>query len=343
MRDILPPIPDDATLEELEEAAGRVRAAIAALVAAEGRPGEPGRCPRCGCERLVRKGRDAGGAQRWLCRGCGRTFTARTMGLLANSKLPPERWEAFAACMADGLTLRATAERVGVSLPTAWFMRHRACEALAASLAPFASGPGVEAQVDGTLVPESFGGRHRRAGFEMPRPPHRRGGQAARGPSGEQMNVVCGANDRGGSFLRLAGRGRCTDAQVAAALEGSVAPGTEVATDMHASYGRVLPAMGASHEAFRSRTPEANRRLALVNSLHARLKGFLARLRGVSSRRLPLYLAWFSWREQTEVGADDIGRFLFRRLCEGSYSTTRAAAWDVPYPFPEHWGMSGVV
>ena len=40
--------------------------------------GEPDRCPRCGCPAFVRKGRDAAGRQRWLCRGCGRTFGAGT-------------------------------------------------------------------------------------------------------------------------------------------------------------------------------------------------------------------------------------------------------------------------
>ncbi|MBM6953954.1 IS1/IS1595 family N-terminal zinc-binding domain-containing protein [Enorma phocaeensis] len=36
-------------------------------------PGEVGDvscCPRCGCPHMVRRGRDADGAQRRLCRGC---------------------------------------------------------------------------------------------------------------------------------------------------------------------------------------------------------------------------------------------------------------------------------
>lgn len=339
---ILPAIRDDATLEQLEAAEGAIGEAISRLVAAGSVPGAPARCPRCGCERFVRKGRDADGTQRYLCRGCARTFTARTAGLLANSKLPPRKWEAFAGCMARADTLRATAERVGVSLATAWFMRHRACEALGRALRPFSSGAGVEAQVDGALVAESAKGRHR-SGFPLGRAPRRRGGQVSRrGVSGERLNVVCGANDRGEAFLELAGRGRCTDAQVAAALGGRVAPGTAVATDGHGAYGRLLPAMGARHEALASGTPEANRRLALVNSLHSRLKAFLAGFRGVSSRRLPLYLAWFAWREQTAVGADDIDRFLFARACEGRYSTTRREVWRGPFPFIGYW-MSEVV
>ena len=340
---IVPAIAEGASLGELEGAAEAIREAIARLVAEGAGGGEPSRCPRCGCERFVRKGRDAGGAQRYLCRGCGRTFTARTMGLLAGSKLPAAKWQAFAACMAAAMTLRETAARVGVCLATAWFMRQRVCEALSRDLERFRTGPGTEAQVDGTLVAESFSGRHGPA-FEMPRPPRRRGHQSpTRGVSRERLSVVCGVNDRGQAFLEVAGRGRCTGAQVAGALAGRVEPGTLVATDRHAAYGRVLPAMGAAHEAFGAGTPEASRRLAMVNPLHSRLKAFLARFRGVSSRRLANYLAWFAWREQTRVGAADADRFLFGRECEGVYSTTRRRAWESPFPFMEYWGMSGVV
>ena len=107
-------------LAEKRRLAEALRQAIAEELASGG--GEPDRCPRCGCPAFVRKGRDAAGRQRWLCRGCGRTFGAGTLGLLARSKLPAAAWMEFAACMADALPLRETAARVGVSLYTAWFM-----------------------------------------------------------------------------------------------------------------------------------------------------------------------------------------------------------------------------
>ena len=65
----------------LEEAA---RDAVARELGAQGAPA-PEACPRCGCPEFVRKGRGRDGSQRWLCRGCGQTFCAKTMGLLANS------------------------------------------------------------------------------------------------------------------------------------------------------------------------------------------------------------------------------------------------------------------
>lgn len=38
--------------------------------------GDPRSCPRCECAHVVKRGKDASGSQRWLCRGCGRSFTA---------------------------------------------------------------------------------------------------------------------------------------------------------------------------------------------------------------------------------------------------------------------------
>ena len=82
--------------------AADLRQMIAEELAASG--GEPDACPHCGCTEFVRRGRDARGGQRYLCRGCARSFTARSRGLLAQSKLAASQWMDFARCLADALT-----------------------------------------------------------------------------------------------------------------------------------------------------------------------------------------------------------------------------------------------
>ncbi len=128
--------------------AADLRQTVAEGLAAPG--GEPATCPHCGCTEFVRRGRDARGAQRYLCRGCARSFTARSRGLLARSKLAASQWMDFAQCLADALTLRECAERCGTCLRTAWFMRHRACEVMASRLEPFRAVG--EVQVDGNYL-----------------------------------------------------------------------------------------------------------------------------------------------------------------------------------------------
>ena len=56
------------------------------------------RCPRCGSAAVVKKGKAGNGEQRYLCRGCGRTFGMGSERILGTSKLPKETWMAYAEC-----------------------------------------------------------------------------------------------------------------------------------------------------------------------------------------------------------------------------------------------------
>jgi len=73
-----------------------LKSAIAEELAKAG--GEPRDCPWCGSNHFVKKGRGPDGSQRWLCRRCAKTSSARSGGLLARSKLPVATWMAFAGC-----------------------------------------------------------------------------------------------------------------------------------------------------------------------------------------------------------------------------------------------------
>ena len=71
------------------------------------------RCPRCGSAAVVKKGKAGNGEQRYLCRGCGRTFGMGSERILGTSKLPKETWMAYAECFVLMLPLR---ECAGVSV-----------------------------------------------------------------------------------------------------------------------------------------------------------------------------------------------------------------------------------
>lgn len=167
----------DLTAPERERVLAALREAMAADFAAAASD-EAERCPHCGCLRIVRRGRDAG-RQRWLCRGCGRSFTSATRSILGGSKLPAGKWMAYAECMVDGLTLRDAADGVGVCLKTSFFMRHRVCECMATMLPAFEAGEGCAVEIDETHVRASYTGNHMRSpGFTCP---VARGGAVATG------------------------------------------------------------------------------------------------------------------------------------------------------------------
>lgn len=312
----------DMPLAEKRELAEALREAIAEDLAARSRS-EPERCPRCGCPSFVRKGRDAGGAQRWLCRGCGRTFGAATLGLLGRSKLPASAWMEFAACMADGLSLRDTAKRVGTSLYTAWYMRMRVCEVMGRRLLP----PRGDAfEVDGTYLRESMPGDHSRSGwYGLGREPHRTGHDAGAAGLGRKVCVLCGVSELGDCFCEVIDGAE--DVASVSIVAGARLPAScAVATDGRGSYGpRSLG--GRPHEV------RPSTELGMVNSLHSRLKSFLRRFNGVSNRRLQRYLDWFCWREQFRRCGMDRRELLFSHEASGTYVCTREIVHLEPRPF----------
>ena len=108
----------------------------------------PEACPWCGSSSFIRKGRNRDGSQRWLCRECGRTFPAKSRGLLAASKLDATTWALFVEATLSGSSLRQCAKTCHVCLRTSWFMRMRLCEVMERSLLAFRTGPSVSWQVD---------------------------------------------------------------------------------------------------------------------------------------------------------------------------------------------------
>ena len=334
-------IPREARRPGVEERRRLIDLLRAQVFAELGRSGdadrEPDACPRCGGTHLVRKGHDRDGSQRWACRSCGRTLSRKTMGLLGYSKLKEDVWASYVEHACAGGTLRECARACGVCLSTSWFMRMRLCEVMGRALAPSGSGPTVSCQVDGTYLDESLTGNRSRSAAGMPREPHRCGGAVReRGISNLKVCVVCGANDLGDEFCEVADRGRPTDEALGSAL-GAVGEGTSVSTDGLRGYARVLPRLGVSrHDATPAR--EAVRgELGMVNAMHARLKGFLARFRGVSTRRLGHYLDWFLWDEQTRRSDADRADTLSGQAATGSYDNTRFALAREPQPFWSYW------
>ena len=285
-------------VEGMERHVADLKAAILSALAG----GEPDACPRCGCARVVRRGRGAGGSQRWwLCRGCGRSFPASTGRVLALSKLPAATWASYVEGMAAGESLARPAARCGVCVKTSWFMRMRVLEAMRSQLQPMRGGDGVSAQADELYLNESFSGR--RSG--MPRGPHANGlGVRSRSISSLKVAVVTVVNDLG---------------------------------DMHSSYAAPLSEAGAASHNRYGAADAGEDELGMVNAPRERLRGFLWRFRGVSTRRLQRYLWWFCWEEHARRSDASREAMLRSHVANGSYVSTRRDLEEEPQPFWDFW------
>ena len=343
MLDMIRQFAEQLSHDEKLALAADLKQMIAEELAAPG--GEPAACPHCGCPRFVRRGRDAKGAQRYLCKGCARTFTAGSRGLLAQSKLKESQWMDFAQCLADALTLRECAARCAVCLRTAWFMRHRVCEVMASRLEPFRVVG--EVQVDGKYFAESLTGNHSRpaghdgaGSFEMPRKKHRSGSDIhVRGLSNLRICVVTGINELGDVFAEVCCRGQAGEADLLGVLRGRAGLGATVKTDGKKEYAGALAALGAAHVAVDSRDRTADN-INVVNSMHSRLEHFMDGFHGVSTKHLQHYLDWFCYREQFRRSDGDARERIYRHECDGAYQTSRSGYVGMPIPFPEYWGLA---
>ena len=258
--------------------------ASASLAAIEDSVGEGRRCPHCGTPGAISRGK-ARGLRRYQCKGCRKTLNAAT-GTPLSGLHRKDRWLAFGACPADGLTVRASAERCGFAINTAFRWRHRFLTAKDPETRRLT---GI-VEADETCVLQSQKGERNPA-----RKARRRGGKAAkRGLSHEQVPVLVAA-DRSGATVSVVLPAVNVDT-LRSAVEPVVDADIVLVTDGHRACPPCAAAPGLRHEALNLSGGERVRdafHIQTVNSRHSRLRDFLRRCRGVATRYPDNCLRWF--------------------------------------------------
>jgi transposase-like protein len=281
-------------------------------------------CPRCASRDVVKHGKDENGRQRFMCRGCRRTYNILTGTPMARARMP-EKWSQYLGHMTDHLSIRKIVMAgIGVNHVTVWRWRHRFLVAAATDNAAMLSGV-IEA--DETFLLRSFKG-HR--GWTDGNPPENRAarprawGAIKRGLSNEQVPVLTALDNAGGIYEAILP----SLAAIEASLHGRIAPGSVVCSDGTRAYVRAAVKAGAEHRRVivTTTTPMAMKinpvrtkrrqkgRLGLghVNAHHSKLKLLVNwRCRGVATKYLDNYLGWHRAMCRTGfVGTALLGRAL---------------------------------
>jgi transposase-like protein len=224
-----------------------------------------------------------------------------------------EHWDAFSECLQEGLTVRASAEQCGVHRNTTFRWRHRFLALIDRNKPPALHGV-VEA--DETFFLESDkGSRH------MTRKARKRGGKASRpGRSNEQVCVLVARDRSGVTTDQVMPK---FNAEAVGAFLGPVIDSDAMfCTDGSTVYPLFAERSGLLHEAVNVGAGEHVRAKTIhiqnVNGYHSRLKEWMARFHGVSTRWLHNYLGW-------------------RRMLDGReqvlspVAVLRAALWTIDY------------
>lgn len=252
-------------------------------------------CPHCGSVHAVRNGK-VKGKQRYLCRGCNKSFGDFTNSIVSGTKSSYDKWLLYIKCMVKGYSLRKTAIEVGITVTTAFYWRHKILTALHPIIEGGLLNGIVEA--DETFFLESFKGNHTKSTvFSMPRPPRKRGGSSKyRGISSEQICVTCAIDRSGNISAQAACKGRVTVKTLETIYRSVLDKAATLCTDKHRSYIQFAKNMGVHLvQIEHGKTKQDIYHIQHINAYHSILKNWIRHFKGISTKRLGNYLNWFKW------------------------------------------------
>lgn len=188
-------------------------------------------CPHCKSNKIVKNG-FRGAIQRFICKDCNKSFTARTNTITEHSQKNYETWCKFLECMMNGLSVLRSAEICGINKDTAFIWRHKVLDALQNMQSEVKLNGIIEA--DETFFALSFKGNHKKStAFVMPRNAHKRGNDVhTRGLSYEQVCVPCGVNCNGLSVARVSNLGRIGTKDLEFAFKDQIATDSVICKDV---------------------------------------------------------------------------------------------------------------
>ncbi|MDF2534690.1 MAG: hypothetical protein K0R18_847 [Bacillales bacterium] len=154
---------------------------------------------------------------------------------------------------------------------------------------------------DETFFLESQKGKKKVSGRDS----RKRGGRAnKRGISNEQICVLVALDRDRHVFLGAAGNGRITSVQIDKAMGTLIEPSSLLCTDSARNFLKFAQTKGLQHKAINTRrknyVSEQIYHVQNVNSYHSRLKKWMTRFQGVSTKYLDNYLYWFKFLEMTK-------------------------------------------
>lgn len=133
----------------------------------------------------------------------------------------------------------------------------------------------------------------------MPRPARKRGKQIKkRGISNEQVCIATAIDRNGNIILEPICTGRISHNDLERLYKGRIDDNSIVCTDSHKSYIQFAKDLKLDHKRImRGHYKNGIYHINHINSLHSKLKTWMYRFKGVSSKFLSNYMAWFKWLE----------------------------------------------
>jgi len=221
--------------------------------------------------------------------------------------------------MEQGMTIKATAQALNISIQTSFDWRHK----ILSSLNQFTP-TGLSGVVESDELELALSHKGSR---NLERKPRKRGTDFKRNNQDEVTVVqVVTAVERGGkTYLKAVESKRLTTEEITKAFDGKITEGTLLITDSHNSYKSfVKENPGLKHKTFiaKDHINKGDKKVHVqtVNNKHKQLKQFLDPFNGVSSKYLQNYLNWFAYADKLRATKHTIKQWIIGGLvADNSY------------------------
>ena len=311
-------------------------------------------CPHCGANNkdIVRNGTRKDGEQKFFCKKCGKHFVATTKTILFHTRKSPRVWDKFLECYIRGDKLIDCAEETGISVSTAFFWRHKISSVLEKLNDEVCLDGIVES--DDTYFEKSFKGTKQEK-------PHKRGPSSnslkyatkilseddedaklqakalkehakkhpknnRKGKTGLSDNKVCiscAISRNNQVFSKVSNLAKPSIEDLDWVFDGKLAPKTTIVTDMAQSYIKFAQHNDLDHVSIRpGEVKKGIYHINHINSYHSGLKNFLRPFKGISTKHLNGYLAWYNQLDMLDMTMREKKDYLMKIIAQTSKTIT---------------------
>lgn len=257
------------------------------------------RCPRCGSSGFKRYGKSKSGAQRMMCRKCGRTFNAVARTPFFGSKVNIAAWMAFIECLLSGSSVKTACIEAKVSQPTgsAWASKIFDAidgyqDSIRLSGRLWADEAYVDVDTSERYVKQEIG----------------KVKKVRKKPRGISRNKICVLTITDGRrcCAFVCGTGRPRKLKNLELCRKHVAPGSTLVGDIDTSMNLAANELGLKREMYKSNTYEAYEKLEPIDGVCDRFKLFIRKHRGFSKKSLQKWCNLFVFTENEKSSNPDI-------------------------------------
>lgn len=251
-------------------------------------------CPHCNCKHIARWGK-SNGLQRYRCKDCHKTFNALTKTNFARLR-HRDKWLEYSQSVIEGDTVRQAARKCEINATTAFRWRHRFLKQHTLNK--------PEQMLGITEADEVFFAESSKGNKALSRKPRKRG-KAKRRARDERIPVLM-VRDRTGNVAEFV-LSTVEKEEIVPCLQPLMNNDVVLCTDGNLIYHEFAKAENIAHKRLvgtsNIRVIDNIFHIQNLNAYVSRLRQWLNRFRGVSTKYLHHYLGW---RRMIEGARDDL-------------------------------------